>query len=120
MAKPFAFLFLLAGETAIALAGLAVSASLAAVFWGPTFVYLHSRVPNKMRPMATAIFLFVFNLIGVGVGPTVVGLASDRIFSEFDARSAAYGQLCLQIFGIWEAWHYWQAAKQLRVERPLP
>jgi hypothetical protein len=36
--------------------------------------------PNQMRGQVTALFLFVFNVIGFGVGPTVVALLTDYVF----------------------------------------
>ena len=114
LAKPFAIGFLLLPTTTGALACLAVSASLATVFWGPTYAFLHSRVDAHMRPMATAVFLFVFNIVGVGIGPTVIGLASETVFAAEGARSLGLAILAVQVAGIWGAWHYWQAAKSIR------
>lgn len=113
LAKPFVVGFLLLDNTTAALACFVVSASVASVFWGPTFAMLHSRVPNHMRPMATSIFLFVFNLIGVGVGPTLIGFLSDTLFAQAGSRSLSYALVLVQIAGIWAAWHYWQAKKDL-------
>ncbi|UWR68789.1 hypothetical protein K4K95_00995 [Phaeobacter inhibens] len=50
--------------------------------WGPTFAYQHDRLQEELRPMGTAIFLFGFNLIGVGIGQTVIGLASGTLFAD--------------------------------------
>lgn len=123
VAKPFVAGFLLLPSATAALACLAVSASLAAVFWGPTYAFLHARVEPYMRPMATAIFLFVFNIVGVGVGPTVIGLASDTVFAGHGARSLGFAILMVQITGIWGAWHYWQAARTITrnpLQAPAP
>ncbi|MBX3578358.1 MAG: MFS transporter [Rhizobiaceae bacterium] len=112
-AKPFIAGFLLLPSTIGALACVAVSASLATVFWGPTYAFLHSRVEPRMRPMATAIFLFVFNIVGVGIGPTVIGFASETVFAAQGTRSLGYAILVVQIAGIWGAWHYWRAARTI-------
>ena len=114
VAKPFIFGFLLIDSTKAALVCFVGSAFVAGVFWGPTFAYLHSRVDVQLRPMATAVFLFAFNLVGVGIGPTLVGIASDTVFAGFGARSLAYALFVMQAAGIWGAWHYWQVAKQIR------
>ena len=113
LAKPFVITFLLLPSAGPALACLAISGSLAAVFWGPTYAFLHSRVEPHMRPMATAIFLFVFNIVGVGIGPTFIGLASDTLFAGEGERSLANAMLVVQIAGIWGAWHYWRAMKTI-------
>ena len=36
--------------------------------------------PNQMRGQVTALFLFVYNVIGIGLGPTFVALFTDFIF----------------------------------------
>jgi len=113
ISKPFIVGFLLLDTRLLALLSFVGAAVIASVFWGPTFAYLHTRMPTEMRPMATAIFLFCFNLIGVGVGPTVVGILSDTLYADFGIRSIALSLLTIQIAGIWAAWHYWQAMREI-------
>lgn len=120
-AKPFAIGFLLFPSAVPALACLVISGSMATVFWGPTYAFLHARVEPHMRPMATAIYLCVFNIVGVGVGPTVIGLASDTLFAGQGARSLGYAILLVQIAGVWGAWHYWRALQTIgRDPAPAP
>lgn len=38
--------------------------------------------PPRMRAQASAIFLFVLNLMGIGLGPTVVALMTDFVFAD--------------------------------------
>lgn len=113
ISKPFIAVFLLSETRFLALASFVVPGLIAGVFWGPTFAYLHSRVEPHMRPMATAIFLFCFNLIGVGIGPTLIGLLSDTVFALAGVRSIAYSLLTVQIVGLWAAWHYWQVVREI-------
>ncbi|BCW87554.1 Multidrug resistance protein MdtG [Alphaproteobacteria bacterium SO-S41] len=44
---------------------------------GPSYATVQSIVPPHMRATAAAIFLFIANLIGLGVGPLAVGIMSD-------------------------------------------
>jgi Na+-driven multidrug efflux pump len=39
-------------------------------------------MPNAMRGQTSAIYLFVVTLIGLGIGPTAVALATDYIFRD--------------------------------------
>ena len=39
-------------------------------------------VPNQMRGQASAVYLFIVNLIGLGVGPTAVALVTDYGFAN--------------------------------------
>ena len=112
-AKPLVWGFLLLDNTTLALALYSVAIIAGAVFWGPTFAFLHSRVSNDMRPMATAIFLFAFNLVGVGIGPTLVGYASSEIFAAAGTHSLGISMACMQLVGLWGLWHYWQTMKTI-------
>ncbi|MBT8079398.1 MAG: MFS transporter [Gammaproteobacteria bacterium] len=42
---------------------------------------LNELAPNQMRAQLSALFLFVINLIGLGLGATLVALCSDYVFT---------------------------------------
>ncbi|MDR8014769.1 spinster family MFS transporter [Ectopseudomonas guguanensis] len=42
-------------------------------------------MPNSMRGQASAIYLFVITLIGLGIGPTAVALVTDFVFADDSA-----------------------------------
>ena len=42
-------------------------------------------MPNSMRGQASAIYLFVVTLIGLGIGPTAVALVTDYVFADDQA-----------------------------------
>ncbi|MDX1297505.1 MAG: MFS transporter [Pseudomonas sp.] len=42
-------------------------------------------MPNSMRGQASAIYLFVITLIGLGIGPTAVALVTDYVFADDQA-----------------------------------
>lgn len=113
LGKPFAAAFSIVDSTLLALACLLVPIALAAVFWGPTFAFVHGRVTPVMRPMATAIFMFAFSVVGVGVGPTLIGLLSDAFASTAGDRSLGWAIVIIQTIGLWGAWHYWLAMRTI-------
>ena len=41
-------------------------------------------MPNQMRGQASAVYLFVINLIGLGLGPWVLPLLTDFLFEAED------------------------------------
>jgi hypothetical protein len=47
---------------------------------GPQNAALQIITPNQMRGQVTALYLFVFNIIGFGLGPTFVAFLTDYIF----------------------------------------
>jgi MFS family permease len=46
---------------------------------------IQRMMPNAMRAQATAVYLFVINLIGMGLGPTVVAVLTERVFRDEQA-----------------------------------
>jgi len=49
---------------------------------GMAVAALHTATPISMRSQATAAYLFVINLIGLGGGPLVVALLTDFVFQD--------------------------------------
>lgn len=43
---------------------------------------IQEMMPNQMRGQASAIYLFIVNLIGLGLGPTGVALLTDYVFKD--------------------------------------
>ncbi len=56
-------------------------------FAGPTFSAVHSLVGSRMRATATALVLVIVTLIGTGLGPLVLGIASDLLRQAHGADS---------------------------------
>ncbi len=60
------------------------------VYIGPTLGVMHNLVGPRMRATATALFFFVVNLVGLGVGPYVNGRLNDY-FAEREFLGAVGG-----------------------------
>ncbi len=43
---------------------------------------IQEMMPNAMRGQASALYLFVVNLIGLGIGPTAVAMTTDFVFKD--------------------------------------
>ena len=54
--------------------------TLVAVPYGVAAAALQIMVPSRMRGQLTAVYFFVQSLIGLGVGPTMVGFLTDHLF----------------------------------------
>jgi MFS family permease len=66
-------------------AALAIAVSIYATFvasWtaGPINAALQVITPNQMRAQMTGVFLVFYNLLGLGLGPTVVALYTEYVF----------------------------------------
>jgi MFS family permease len=81
---PCAILYPLMPTPELAVGVLALQWFFAMLSPGPQNAALQIITPNQMRGQVTALFLFVFNVIGFGAGPTVIALLTDYVFRGED------------------------------------
>lgn len=77
---PTGILYPLMSNAMLATLLLAPSAFLASAPFGVAPAAIQQIMPNEMRGQASAIYLFVINLIGLGIGPTAVAMMTDYVF----------------------------------------
>jgi hypothetical protein len=68
-------------------------------------------VAAEMRATTLAVVMLLANLIGMGVGPQVVGLLSDLLKPYLGIESLRYAMLIMSFVALWAAYHFWQVAK---------
>ena len=86
-----------------------------AMYLGPTFAMTQAIVKIRMRAMASAILLFILNMIGLGLGPWFVGFLSDLLAPEYGKASLGTSLLWVVVLGnAWSTVHYALAARTLR------
>ena len=73
---------------------------------------LHSRTMASLRPTASAVFLMLINLIGLSLGPVVVGAMSEWLFAA-SGNALGYALSVTQVLGIWGAAHLIVAGRHL-------
>lgn len=54
----------------------------AAMPWGAAAAAIQEVVPNEMRGKTASVFLFVINLVGLGLGPQLLPLLTDYVFRD--------------------------------------
>ncbi len=79
---PFAIAYALMPSPYLALAAASLNSVLILIGVGPQNAALQVIVPNEMRGQVTALFLFLFTMIGFGIAPTVVALLTDYVFRD--------------------------------------
>jgi MFS family permease len=77
---PTSTLYPLMPDPWLALGLFAANSFLASIGPGPANAALQTITPNQMRAQVSALYLFVFNLIGYGLGPVTVALLTDYVF----------------------------------------
>jgi len=65
--------------SAVLLAGATFAASMN---WGVAPAAVQEVVPAQMRGQASALYLFILNMIGLGLGPFILSLFTDFIFQD--------------------------------------
>ncbi len=90
---PFYAAGVLATTLWVSLAVLLVPTALGLAWLGPVLTAVQHLVPAHMRATASALFLFIINLIGLGLGSTLIGLVSDAMRLRFGAESLRYAIL---------------------------
>ena len=90
---PFYIFGLLATDIVTALALLLIPTALGLVWLGPVLSMIQHLVPPTMRTTASSIFLFVNNLIGIGIGTPAIGALSDLLTERFGHEALRYSIL---------------------------
>ncbi len=79
---PVSCLLYLAPSVTWATIWLAPSAMLAAAPFGVAPAAIQQMTPASMRGQASAIYLFILNLVGLGIGPTAVAVCTQYFFKS--------------------------------------
>lgn len=74
--------YLLAGDGNMAAILMAPAVFALGMPFGAAPAAIQEIVPNQMRGQTSAVYLFIVNLIGLGVGPTAVALVTDFVFAN--------------------------------------
>jgi predicted MFS family arabinose efflux permease len=113
---PFGFAIYLTDSSWMVFALIGVPAALGSVYLPPTYAMTQGLVEVRMRTVASALLLFVINLIGMGLGPLLAGLISDALAPTYGKDSLKYALLILTLFNVWAAVHYWIAGRYFEAD----
>lgn len=80
IALPAGVVSVMLGSPWLGLAAIFVFQFGCAMPFGAAAAALQEISPNQMRGQITAIYLFATNMVGIGFGPTVVALITDKVF----------------------------------------
>lgn len=94
------------------------------MYLGPTFATLQRLVTARERALGAALLLLVINLVGLGLGPFLVGFVSDflnqmfidagMIGSQAKAQGLQMALVVMVCVNIWSFIHYMIAARTLQ------
>lgn len=70
-----------------------IPSALALMWLGPVVTAITKLVPPEMRATASALFLFINNLIGLGLGSPVIGEISDALTPIYGDEALRYSAM---------------------------
>jgi hypothetical protein len=112
---PLSFLFFASTDPWVAIPVYWVSLLLVNSYLGPSFALIQGLAPLRMRALWAAVTLLVINLIGLGLGPTLIGVISDALKPAYgDAEALRLAMLTFAAATPWALLHYWRAGVWLK------
>jgi predicted MFS family arabinose efflux permease len=112
-AVPFYLVGVLSPTLLISVLVMVVPTALGLAWLGPVISAVQHLVPPNMRATASAIFLFVNNLIGIGVGTLAIGAISDGLQGRYGDESLRYAILAGTSFYVVAAVIFLLSARRL-------
>ena len=90
-----------------------IPTALGLVWLGPVIAAIQHMVKAHMRATASAVFLFINNLIGIGAGTVVIGMLSDGLQGRYGNDALKYSILAGTSLYLVAAGLLWLAARWL-------
>jgi MFS family permease len=110
---PFAALFLLLPGATAALACFAPYYAISNMYVGPLWSTAQNLARPELRATASALLLFILNLIGLGLGPFVVGAANDLLAPSYGAGAIRWSLLGVVLTSGLASVLYWIGSRHL-------
>jgi MFS family permease len=114
VAFPFFVVALLLNQPYVAIVVLITPYLLNSLWLGPAFGTIQNLAPMRMRALASAILLFIVNIVGLGLGPLLVGMVSDLLVGTFGGESLRYSILFSTVVYFWAGTHFLLAGRSIR------
>jgi len=109
---PLAILMAFSPTVFIVLTCKIVFAVLSSVSAVVSMAAVQSLVEPNRRATAISLVIFLYSILGLGLGPYLIGLVSDLLTAEFGRESLRYGILAVSFFLPWSALHYFRASQR--------
>lgn len=99
-----------------ALAAFVPAALLNTVFANPLYTMTQGLATLRMRSLASAVILFVLNLVGLNLGPLLIGVLNDLLAPSQGDFAIRYSLMIVGAFNLWGAVHCLAATRTLRAD----
>lgn len=115
-AAPLAAAGFLAGTLVWAMALLVAPIMMMSAWQAPTIAAVQDTATPRTRALAAALVMFTLNLLGLGLGPLVVGALSDALAPSLGQESLRYALLAVPVSFALAGLHWIIAARGLRAQ----
>jgi MFS family permease len=85
---------------------------------GPTIAMIQTLSPVQMRAVSSAIMMLCLNLIGMGLGPLLVGLLSDLLTPQHGEDALSVALAFFTLVGLSGSVHFWLCGRALAKQQP--
>lgn len=103
-----------AQSTAVSLALFMLPVFASSFYLGPSLALVQGLAPLRMRSISAAVKMLCMNLIGLGIGPTVVGVLSDLFEPAYGRDSLRMALIVMSLLPIWAAVHFYFCGRHLK------
>jgi predicted MFS family arabinose efflux permease len=97
-----------------------IPTALSLAWLGPVIGAINGLVPPHMRATASAMYLFITNLIGLGLGTLVIGTISDALTAQYGDEALRYSAMATTLLYVIPAVLMAVAARRLARDSEQP
>jgi MFS family permease len=112
-AAPIFLAFLTLPTKELALGALLLQTAVFSGFTAPLYVVLQRLVPDNMRATMLMVVLFLANLIGMGIGPLLVGTMSDLLRPHFGEDALRLAMLFMSVLWLLAGYHVFRVGRTI-------
>jgi len=116
LSVPLLITMLITDNTWAALALFVVPGILSSVYAGPTWSIIQELVPTQRRAVAASVYMLLFNLIGLGLGPLAVGILSDLYAPALGDQSLRWAMISVLLISLGGVAAYFMAARSVSAD----
>jgi MFS family permease len=88
-------------------------------FLGPSIAMVQTLSPVQMRAVSSAVKMLCLNLIGLGLGPLMVGVLSDLLNPLYGEDALSVALAYFSLVGLWGSLHFWLCGRALAKQKIL-
>jgi MFS family permease len=114
VSAPFTVAFLFLGNTTAALICYAIHSLLGMAFSAPTFAMTQAVVKVRARSLAVAVHLLLVNLVGLGLGPVIIGGLNDMLHEDLGDEAIRYTMLVAVLTNVFAVGFYFLSARTVK------